>query len=62
MFFSYFVVAFLLDDVNDSLSGPKRFVLNMEADPTNHPKTSSSNNRNADTARYKSLEVILNKN
>jgi hypothetical protein len=54
-----FFVAFLLDDVNASLSGLKRFVLNRETNPTNHPINSSGDDRNVATARYESQEVIL---
>lgn len=57
---THFLVAlFLLDDVNASLSGRTRFVLNNDTNPTNQPINSSGDDRNVATARYESQDVIL---
>lgn len=53
------VALFLLDDVNASLNGLTRFVLNNETNPTNQPINSSGDDRNVATARYESQEVIF---
>lgn len=57
--FAYFLVAFLLDDVNASLKGLTKFVLNNDTNPTNQPINSSGDDRNVATAKYESQEVIL---
>lgn len=60
IFVAYFLVTlFLLDDVNASLNGLTRFVLNNETNPTNQPINSSGDDRNVATARYESQEVIF---